>query len=77
MAVAPRKRGQKAGEFLLVALLARAREMRVKKLHLLTSTKCEAAIHLYEKMGFVHSDSVMKKFAAKYERADVAMRYPM
>jgi DNA-binding MarR family transcriptional regulator/N-acetylglutamate synthase-like GNAT family acetyltransferase len=77
MVVAPRKRGQKAGEFLLVALLERARRMRVKKLHLLTNTKCEAAIHLYEKMGFVHSDSVMKKFAAKYARANVAMRYPM
>lgn len=77
MAVSARKRGQKAGEFLLVALIARARELGVKKLHLLTNTKCEAAIHLYEKMGFYHSDEVMKKFGAKYERANVAMRYPM
>lgn len=77
MAVSERKRGQKAGEFLLVALIARAREMGVKKLHLLTNTKCEAAIHLYEKYGFYHSDEVMKRFGAKYKRANVAMRYPM
>lgn len=77
MAVSSRKRGQKAGEFLLVALIARAREMGVKKLHLLTNTKCEAAIHLYEKMGFHHSEEVMEQFGAKYARANVAMRYPM
>jgi DNA-binding MarR family transcriptional regulator/N-acetylglutamate synthase-like GNAT family acetyltransferase len=77
MAVKARRRGEKAGEFLLVALIERARRMGVKKLHLLTNTKCEAAIHLYEKMGFAHSEQVMKKFAAKYERANVAMRYPI
>lgn len=77
MAVSSKKRGQKAGEFLLAALIARAREMGVKKLHLLTNTKQKAAIHLYEKMGFYHCDEVMKKFGAKYERANVAMRYPI
>ncbi len=77
MAVAAHKRGRKAGEFLLVALIRRAREMGVKKLHLLTNTKCEAAIHLYEKAGFYHCNEVMRTFAAKYQRANVAMRYPM
>jgi N-acetylglutamate synthase-like GNAT family acetyltransferase/DNA-binding MarR family transcriptional regulator len=77
MAVAANKRGQKAGEFLLIALIRRAKEMGVKRLHLLTNKKCEAAIHLYEKLGFHHSDEVMQNFAVKYKRADVAMRYPI
>lgn len=77
MGVSSTRRGEKAGEFLLTALIQRAREMGVQKLHLLTNKKCEAAIHLYEKFGFYHSDEVMQRFAAKYERANVAMRYPI
>lgn len=77
MGVSSTKRGEKAGEFLLVALINRAREMGVQKLHLLTNKKCEAAIHLYEKFGFRHDAIIMEKYAAKYERANVAMRYPM
>tara|TARA_B100000678_G_scaffold375_1_gene333 strand:+ start:4683 stop:5651 length:969 start_codon:yes stop_codon:yes gene_type:complete len=77
MGVDARRRGEKAGEFLLAALIQRARQIGVEKLHLLTNKKCEPAIHLYEKLGFYHSDEVMKRFAAKYERANVAMRYPI
>ncbi|MEZ5936853.1 MAG: bifunctional helix-turn-helix transcriptional regulator/GNAT family N-acetyltransferase [Hyphomonadaceae bacterium] len=77
MAVSPRRRGEKAGELLLVALIRRARQMGVEKLHLLTNRKCTAAIPLYEKMGFVHCEEVMRRFGAKYARADVAMRYPL
>lgn len=70
-------RGLKAGAVLMNALLLRARQMGVKKLHLLTNKNCVAAINLYEKVGFYHSDEVMERFAAKYERANVAMRYPI
>ena len=77
MGVDARRRGEKAGELLLAALIQRARQIGVERLHLLTNKKCEAAIHLYEKLGFYHSDEVMQTFAAKYERANVAMRYPI
>ena len=45
------------------------------KVYLLTNRKCEAAIHLYEKLGFVHDAEIMAKFGARYERCDVAMSY--
>ena len=77
MAVRSSRRGEKAGEFLLATLIARAREIGMPRLHLLTSKKCEAAIYLYEKLGFRHDDEIMQKFATKYERADVAMKYPL
>ena len=77
MGVSSARRGEKAGEFLLSSLIQRARQIGVKKLHLLTNKKCEAAIHLYEKLGFYHSDDIMTRFASKYERANVAMKYPM
>jgi DNA-binding MarR family transcriptional regulator/N-acetylglutamate synthase-like GNAT family acetyltransferase len=77
MAVDESRRGQKLGEVLLVALIQRARQIGVSGLHLLTNTKCEAAIPLYEKMGFYHCPKVMKTYAAKYARANVAMRYPL
>lgn len=38
--------------------------------------KCAAAIHLYEKLGFVHDAEIMRLFGARYERCDVAMSYP-
>ena len=44
-------------------------------LFLLTNKKCEAAIHLYEKNGFVHCEEIMQKFGCAYERCDVAMHY--
>lgn len=76
MGVRPRARGLKAGEFLLSAAIARAKQMGIDDLYLLTNARCEAAIHLYEKLGFVHDAEVMAKYAARYERCDVAMRFP-
>jgi GNAT superfamily N-acetyltransferase len=76
MGVLASARGRKAGEFLLAALLERAAAMPdVNELFLLTSHKCVAAIHLYEKAGFVHSKDIMARFGAMYERCDVAMGY--
>ncbi len=75
MGVLDSARGQKAGEFLLDAVLARANAMKIETLFLLTNTKCEAAIHLYEKLGFVHDPEIMTRYGCSYERCDVAMRY--
>jgi N-acetylglutamate synthase-like GNAT family acetyltransferase len=75
MGVLDAARGLKAGEFLLAAVLKRAREMRVETLFLLTNRKCAAAIHLYEKLGFVHDAGIMATYGARYERCDVAMLY--
>ena len=68
-------RGLKAGEFLLEAVITRAQTMGAAKLYLLTNHICEAAIHLYEKLGFVHDGQIMAEYGARYERCDVAMRY--
>ena len=75
MGVRDSARGRKAGEFLLRATLARAREIGADPLYLLTSSKCAAAIHLYEKLGFVHDADIMRDYGARYQRCDVAMRY--
>lgn len=75
MGVLDSARGQKAGEFLLHAIIARAQELAADPLYLLTNSKCAAAIHLYEKLGFVHDAQIMRDYGARYARCDVAMRY--
>jgi N-acetylglutamate synthase-like GNAT family acetyltransferase len=68
-------RGLKAGEFLLNALIERAATMQPERLYLLTSKKCEAAIHLYEKAGFAHDAELLAAARHHYDRCDVAMTY--
>jgi N-acetylglutamate synthase-like GNAT family acetyltransferase/DNA-binding MarR family transcriptional regulator len=75
MGVRTSARGLKAGEFLLKAIIERAKAMGVETLYLLTNKRCEAAIHLYEKLGFEHDAEIMAKYGSRYERSDVAMRY--
>ena len=76
MGVSQAARGRKVGEFLLAAALERARRMGVAdRLYLLTNTKCAAAIHLYEKLGFEHDAEIMRLFGSRYERCDVAMSF--
>ena len=75
MGVRESARGRKAGEFLLAATIARAEAMGAQKLYLLTSHRCAAAIHLYEKLGFKHDAEIMRDYGARYARCDVAMRY--
>jgi GNAT superfamily N-acetyltransferase len=75
MGVLDSARGLKAGEFLLAAVLDRARDMGIETLFLLTNKKCEAAIHLYEKLGFVHDGDIMATYGGRYGRCDVAMRF--
>ena len=75
MGVLEAARGLKVGEALLQAVLDRARELDAQFLYLLTSHRCTAAIHLYEKLGFRHDGDVMERFGARYDRCDVAMRH--
>jgi DNA-binding MarR family transcriptional regulator/GNAT superfamily N-acetyltransferase len=75
MGVRESGRGLKAGAFLLAAAIARAKTLGAEELYLLTSSKCEAAIHLYEKLGFVHDGGIMAKYGARYQRCNVAMLY--
>ncbi|USI74977.1 bifunctional helix-turn-helix transcriptional regulator/GNAT family N-acetyltransferase [Sphingomonas morindae] len=75
MGVSAAARGRKAGEFLLAATLERARAIGMTRLYLLTNRSCAAAIHLYEKHGFVHSEEIMERYGSRYARCDVAMDY--
>lgn len=75
MGVRESARGLKAGEFLLAAVIDRARSMGADPLYLLTNRRCAAAIHLYEKLGFAHDAGIMAQYGARYERCDVAMRF--
>jgi N-acetylglutamate synthase-like GNAT family acetyltransferase len=75
MGVLESARGLKAGEYLLNAVLAKAAAMNIKTLFLLTNKRCEAAIHLYEKLGFAHDEAIMNRYGARYQRCDVAMVY--
>ena len=75
MGVRESARGLKAGEFLLEQAIERAHELGAETLYLLTNRKCAAAIHLYEKLGFTHDAGIMTRYAARYERCDVAMLY--
>ncbi|QUD86696.1 bifunctional helix-turn-helix transcriptional regulator/GNAT family N-acetyltransferase [Phenylobacterium montanum] len=75
MGVLESARGRKAGEFLLRAVIARAQTLGAKTLYLLSNKKSAAAVHLYEKLGFVHDEAIMRDYGGAYERCDVAMRY--
>ena len=75
MGVLSSARGLKAGEVLLKQVLHDCQQMEVDTLFLLTNSKCEAAIHLYEKNGFVHDQGIKDKFKGLYDRSDVFMKY--
>jgi N-acetylglutamate synthase-like GNAT family acetyltransferase len=74
MGVRESARGLKVGEFLLVAAIERAMALGADPLYLLTNTRCAAAVHLYEKLGFRHDAEIMARYGTRYERCDVAMR---
>ena len=56
-------------------MIQRAMCLRADPLFLLTNARCEAAVHLYEKLGFHHDQAIMDFYGAEYERCNVAMRY--
>lgn len=75
MGVLESARGLKAGEKLLQKVLADSQNMPIDTLFLLTNSICKAAIHLYEKNGFVHDEKIKNKFQGLYARSDIFMRY--
>jgi DNA-binding MarR family transcriptional regulator len=75
MAVVPEARGRGAGEFLLRATIERAFAMGAERLFLLTNSKSQPAIRLYERNGFVHDGEILARCGGEYDRCDVAMRY--
>jgi len=75
MGVSESARGLGVGRILLDHAIEEARIMQVKTLYLLTNHRCEAAIHLYEKVGFVHDEEIKALCSGGYERCDVTMRY--
>ena len=75
MGVRESARGLKLGEFLLATMIERAMALNADPLFLLTNAKCEAAVHLYEKLGFRHDADIMAQYGVRYERCNVAMRY--
>jgi DNA-binding MarR family transcriptional regulator/N-acetylglutamate synthase-like GNAT family acetyltransferase len=75
MGVLESARGRKAGEFLLQAIIARAYALGCDRLYLLSNSKSAAAVHLYEKLGFVHDADIMEEFGKRYARCNVAMLY--
>lgn len=75
MGVRESARGLKAGEFLLAAVIDRAKALGAELLYLLTNTRCAAAIHLYEKHGFRHDAQILQDYGARYARCNVAMRH--
>ncbi len=75
MGVRKDQRGLKIGERLLLATTEYAKNMGVKRLFLLSNYKNAAAIALYEKHGWKHSQELMEEFGSEYERCDVAMEY--
>jgi ribosomal protein S18 acetylase RimI-like enzyme len=64
------------GRILQHAVIGRAIE-NAKTVYLITNSRCVAAIHVYEKLGFVQDAEIMSQLGARYERCDVAMRYPL
>jgi hypothetical protein len=49
--------------------------MGAELLYLLSNKKSAAAVHLYEKLRFVHDAEIMRTYGARYQRCDVAMRH--
>ncbi len=75
MGVLETVRGLKVGEVLLRYVIQEAVSMQINCLFLLTNSKCAAAIHLYEKNGFMHDSDIMQTYGKSYERCNVAMRF--
>lgn len=77
MGVTAAARGHKVGHVLLDALIARGVELADHRLFILTNSACAAAIHLYEKAGFHHSEDILRTYGGTYERCDVGLDFPL
>ncbi|MBX7220457.1 MAG: GNAT family N-acetyltransferase [Blastocatellia bacterium] len=72
LAVADRAKGQGLGKLLSETVLEWSRNQGAAKVVLVSSTKLQPALRLYEKMGFVHCPLPAD---VGYETADVYMEY--
>jgi len=75
MTVSEDARGRGIGRQLLQFAIDEARRMGAHRLYLESNTKAEAAIHLYEDLGFRHLDAPAHE--SKYARANVFMELPL
>jgi DNA-binding MarR family transcriptional regulator/GNAT superfamily N-acetyltransferase len=73
MAVDEAYRGLGIGRKLLTAAIAEFRAKKGRSLWLESSTKLPPALHLYERMGFVHQQG--RRPGSEYVRSDVYMIY--
>lgn len=71
MTVSESARGRGIGRKLLGFAISVARQMGAQRLYLESNRKAEAAVHLYEQVGFRHLPG--PEHASKYARADVFM----
>lgn len=62
--------GTGAGNLCFKACISYAKEMNAKKIIIVSNTKCEAAIHLYRKNGFIEVEVDRNKFP--FERGNIA-----
>jgi len=62
--------GTGAGSACLKACMDYAKEKQIEKIVIVTNKKCEHAIHLYKKFGFVEASVDKEKFP--FERGDIA-----
>jgi ribosomal protein S18 acetylase RimI-like enzyme len=71
MTVGESARGMGIGRRLLEFAIGEARRMEAHRIYLESNTKAEAAVRLYERMGFRHLAAPLHP--SKYERANVFM----
>jgi GNAT superfamily N-acetyltransferase len=70
MGVTERWQKHKIGEKLLLALMARAQQMKARKLYIVSSTRLENAIRLYRRHGFTDSPEIRH---AHYARGNITL----
>lgn len=75
MTVAEAQRGQGVGRRLLRFAIDVARSMGALRLYLESNTRAEAAVRLYEQLGFRHLPAPLHP--SPYERANVFMELPL
>jgi len=70
MAIIPKKRGEKMGQYLMEHCIDFAQNMRLNKLILYSNTLLENAIHIYKKKGF---KEIPVEKNCPYKRSNIKM----
>ena len=71
MAVSPNYQGRGFGNVLMEACISKAQSIGANKVYLISNTKLDSAIKLYEKFGFV---TIQKGQHPVYSRANIIMQ---